>query len=81
MLKCKRRRGLKKLTLDEENSTKRARNTLAARNYRQRRLEEVEVLSKKVKELEELSRSKLEATWWQMEARRWREYAELHEKK
>lgn len=82
VLKRKRRRRLNDSAPDEENFTKRARNTIAARKYRQRRLEEVEVLSKKVKELEEeLSKSKLETSWWQMEARRWQACTELYEKK
>jgi hypothetical protein len=60
-----------------ERAMKRMKNTLAARRYRQRRLEEVELLDKRVKELqEELSTARVEAKWWKMEARRWQEQAQ-----
>lgn len=61
-------------TLNEHD--KRARNTLAARKYRERRQKELDVLDKRVKALEnELESAKLEAKWWKMEASRWQEYA------
>ncbi|CCE78567.1 Piso0_001194 [Millerozyma farinosa CBS 7064] len=59
---------------------KRARNTLAARKYRERRQKELDVLDKRVKALEnELESAKLEAKWWKMEASRWQAYAKNSE--
>lgn len=55
---------------------KRARNTLAARKYRERRQKELDVLDQRVKALEnELESARLEAKWWKMEASRWQECA------
>lgn len=76
-LEKRKRRGSAKSHIREDCKTKRVRNTMAARRYRQRRQEEVEILDKKVEELEdELSKTKLDTKWWQMEAQRWRELAE-----
>lgn len=62
---------------DLVRNAKRIKNTLAARRYRRKRQEEIEVLDKRVKELEkELDKAKLEARWWKMEASRWRQLAE-----
>lgn len=75
--KRKRRNGVKASPVDSSNVNKRTRNTLAARRYRQRRQQEVDVLDNKVKELEdELAKAKLEAQWWQMESKRWKEIAD-----
>ncbi|KAK9454034.1 hypothetical protein V1511DRAFT_530754 [Dipodascopsis uninucleata] len=69
------------LTLDQvdQQAAKRMKNTLAARKYRQKREEEIEILDRRVKELEEkLSLSKVEVQWWKMEAERWQRLAEKH---
>lgn len=80
--KRKRRSSTKHLLSEDLCETKRVRNTVAARRYRQRRQKEVEILDKKVKELEhELSATKMETKWWQMEARRWQELAEKRKEK
>jgi hypothetical protein len=74
--KRKRRNAPKTSPVEVASVTKRTRNTLAARRYRQRRQEEVEILDTKVRELEqEVAKAKLEAQWWQMEAQRWKEMA------
>ncbi|KAK9235604.1 hypothetical protein V1525DRAFT_409569 [Lipomyces kononenkoae] len=80
--KRKRRNGVNILPeLSSESATKRSTNTLAARRYRQKRQEEVDVLDNRVKELEkELAMAKLETKWWQMEAQRWQKLAEHREK-
>lgn len=75
--KRKRRNPSKSLLPEDVSGTKRVRNTLAARRYRQRRQKEVEILDEKLQELQrELSSAKLETKWWQMEAQRWKELAE-----
>lgn len=80
--KRKRRSSTKNLRLEGTCETKRVRNTIAARRYRERRQKEVEILDKKVKELEQdLNTAKMETKWWQMEAQRWQELAEKREKK
>lgn len=80
--KRKRRISTKNLLSEDLCETKRVRNTIAARRYRQRRQKEVEILDKKVKELEhELSTTKMETKWWQMEAQRWQKLAEKREEK
>lgn len=57
-------------------SVKRRKNTLAARKYRQKNLEEKQLLAQKVTELEkQLDVARLEAKWWQMEADRWKQTA------
>ncbi|KAA8915893.1 hypothetical protein TRICI_001907 [Trichomonascus ciferrii] len=62
---------------EEGSDAKRAKNTIAARKYRQKRQQEVEVLDKRVKELEEqLTMAKVETKWWKMEAERWKSLAE-----
>lgn len=79
--KRKRRSSTKNLRLEGTCETKRVRNTIAARRYRERRQKELEILDKKVKELEQdLNTSKMETKWWQMEAQRWRELAEKRER-
>lgn len=78
--KRKRRNAPKSSPVEVSTVTKRTRNTLAARRYRQRRQEEVEILDTKVRELElELAKAKLEAKWWQMESQRWKEMAKKEE--
>lgn len=78
--KRKRRNAPKTSPVEVSTVTKRTRNTLAARRYRQRRQEEVEILDTKVRELEaELAKAKLEAKWWQMESQRWKEMAKREE--
>lgn len=80
--KRKRRSSPTNLLSEDSCETKRSRNTVAARRYRERRQKEVEILDKKVKELEhELSTTRMETKWWQMEARRWQELAEKREEK
>lgn len=55
-------------------SDKRMRNTLAARRYRERQRKDVEVLDSRIKQMEEeLNKAKLEAMWWKMESKRWKE--------
>lgn len=62
---------------EEGHDAKRSKNTMAARKYRQKRQQEVEVLDKRVKELEEqLTMAKVETKWWQMEAERWKSLAQ-----
>jgi hypothetical protein len=62
---------------EEGSDAKRTKNTLAARKYRQKRQQEVEVLDKRVKELEEqLTMAKVETKWWKMEAERWKNLAQ-----
>lgn len=52
---------------------KRARNTLAARRYRQKRVEKLEELEGLLAEAEkEKERCKEEAVRWRMEAEKWR---------
>ena len=78
--KRKRRNAPKSSPVEVSSVTKRTRNTLAARRYRQRRQEEVEILDTKVRELElELAKAKLEAKGWQMESQRWKEMAKKGE--
>lgn len=61
---------------ENDEKDKRKRNTLAARKYRQRRIQEIEVLDNRVKELEQkLNTANLETKWWKMEAERWKELA------
>lgn len=58
-------------------NTKRIRNTLAARRYRERQRKDVEVLDARVRQVEhELSQAKLEIMWWKMESSRWKEEVE-----
>lgn len=57
--------------------SKRVRNTLAARRYRERQRKDVEVLDARVRQVEqELNQAKLEIMWWKMESARWKEEAE-----
>lgn len=70
-------RATRKSEDDKVAKLKQNRNTLAARRYRQKRQEEVEVLDKRVKELEkQLSDATLQAKWWEMEAQRWKSMVE-----
>lgn len=80
--KRRRRKGTKNMAPQSEESSKRLKNTIAARRYRERRQKEVEILDGKVEELEsKLLEARLEAKWWKMEAQRWREFAEKGENK
>lgn len=63
-------------------SDKRMRNTLAARRYRERQRKDVEVLDSRIKQMEEeLNKAKLEAMWWKMESKRWKEEVDKLRKK
>lgn len=65
-----------------ENKSKRLKNTLAARRYRERQRKEVEILDSGIKKLElELSNTKMELMWWKMEAEKWRELAQRSDEK
>lgn len=56
---------------------KRARNTLAARRYRERQRKDIDILDARVKQLEEeLNSAKLEIMRWKMESERWKDEAE-----
>lgn len=60
-------------TTDDAAAVKRARNTLAARRYRQKRVERLEELEVLLEEAErEKERWKEEAVSWRMESEKWR---------
>lgn len=62
--------------LEVHKSDKKLRNTMAARRYRQRQRQDIELLDARIKQLElELVSAKLETRWWQMEAGRWESQA------
>lgn len=63
-----------------ESDTKRGRNTLAARRYRERQRKDVEVLDARIRQIEEeLNKARLEAMWWKAESSRWKEEALRHQ--
>ncbi|CAH6723892.1 hypothetical protein CLIB1444_22S00584 [[Candida] jaroonii] len=65
LVKRKTRPAKQQTALDQD--TKRQRNTLAARRYRERQQKDFEVLDNRIKQLEkELADSKLETLWWKM---------------
>lgn len=76
-----RKRHLKKRSkpveeIPKSRIDKRAKNTLAARKYRERQRKDFEALDSRVKQLEqELALSKLETAWWKMESERWKNEA------
>ena len=60
-------------TTEDATAVKRARNTLAARRYRQKRVERLEELELLLEEAErEKERWKEEALRWRMESEKWR---------
>lgn len=77
-LRIKRRnnRPTKTESKTAENS-RRMRNTMAARRYRERQRKDVEVLDERIKQVEEeLRNAKLEILWWKMESNKWKEEAQ-----
>lgn len=65
LVKRKTRPAKQQTALDQD--TKRQRNTLAARRYRERQQKDFEILDNRIKQLEkELADSKMETLWWKM---------------
>lgn len=59
------------------NDSRRMRNTMAARRYRERQRKDVEVLDARIRQVEEELRSaKLEMMWWKLESAKWKEEAQ-----
>lgn len=57
--------------------SRRMRNTMAARRYRERQRKDVEVLDARIRQMEEeLRNAKVEIMWWKMESTRWKEEAQ-----
>lgn len=66
-----------KVESKSNNDTRRMRNTMAARRYRERQRSDLEVLDARIRQVEEELRSaKLEIKWWKMESTKWKEEAQ-----